>query len=176
MRKTVLTFGLISGVLISVLMYISFLQIDENMNFESSEIYGYLTMLVSLSFIFVGVKMLRDKHQSGKITFVRAFLAGLYISIISSVMYAVTWEVYLYNSKVDFMKIYSAGQLEKMKKEGASETEIQEKAETMKSLTEIYDNPVLRFGMTISEMLPVGILVSLITAGILRRKEILPAT
>lgn len=176
MKKVVLTFGLLSGLLISVLMYFSFVQIGETMDFENGEIYGYLTMIVSLSFIFVGIKMLRDKHLSGIITFGRAFMAGFYISLISSLMYATTWEIYLHNSKIDFMESYASAQIEKMKKEGAAEAEIKEKSESMNSMKEYYKNPVLRFGITILEMLPVGILISLISAGILRKKVILPAT
>lgn len=175
MKKTVLTFGLLSGVSMAILMYLA-MPSGENPDYETGEIFGYLTMIISLSFIFVGIKMLRDKHQSGKITFGRAFLAGFYISLISSLMYAVSWEIYLSVSKVDFMEKYAAAQIEKMKTDGASEAEIKEKSDSMNSMKEYYKNPLLRFGITVFEMLPVGILISLISAGILRKKEVLPAT
>jgi len=175
MKKTVLTFGILSGLAISFLMYLG-MPSGENPNYEAGEIYGYLTMIISLSFIFIGIKMLRDKYQSGKITFGRAFLAGFYISLISSLMYAVSWEIYLSVSKVDFMEKYADAQIQKMKTDGATEAAINEKTASMNSMKEYYKNPVLRFGITVFEMLPVGILISLISAGILRKKEILPAT
>ena len=94
MKKVIITFGLIAGVLVVALMYLNFYISGEEMNFESGELLGYLSMLISLSSIFFGIKMLRDQHGNGAITFGKAFRTGLFITLVAAAVYAIGWEVY----------------------------------------------------------------------------------
>ncbi|MEK7729814.1 MAG: DUF4199 domain-containing protein [candidate division KSB1 bacterium] len=177
MRKVVLTYGLQAGAIVSVVMLLGMaLWVDAMFSSEYGELIGYTSMIVALSLVFFGVKSYRDNYLSGVITFGKGLHVGILITLIAAVMYAGAWEIALHTQpKLDnFMENYSAKYLDKMRERGASETEIQKQAETMAVWTERYKNPLLRFGMTLMEILPVGIIITLISAAILRRKEVLP--
>lgn len=169
MKKIVLTYGLIAGVITASLMILTMVFLDKNPNFESAEIIGYLGMLIALSMIFVAVFQLR-KVQNGKITFGNAFLTGLFVSLIAGFIYALTWEIYYTNFANDFMEVYSQNSLQKLQESGASEAEIQLATQKSMEMMEYYKNPLFRFGMTLMEIVPVGIVLSLIAALIFKRK------
>ena len=173
MRKVVLTYGLLAGAIIAVLMVVTFsLANPETGDFSMSYVLGYATMIVSLSMIFFAIKSYRDNYSGGTITFGRGFLVGLYVSIIASVLYVITWKIYSSIAMPDFWDQYAKHSIDALTKKGASQTEI---AAEMKQM-EYYKSmpPLVEWGMTFLEIFPVGILVSLISAAILRRKS--PAT
>jgi hypothetical protein len=165
MKRIIIINGLIAGAIVSLMFAISYpLTHNGTLSNESSMVVGYISMVIALSLVFVGIKSYRDQHQKGVITFGRGFVVGILITLIASVMYASTWEIY-----------YNTSYLEKMKQEGASEAEIAQQRAEMEEFGEMYKNPVIRFGVTLSEILPVGIIITLISAALLRRKEFLPS-
>ena len=178
MRKIILVYGGIAGILMISMFIISFSLMEQGiLTYDHSELFGYTTMIVVLSLIFFGVKSFRDKHNNGTMTFWKGFKVGISITAIASLFYAGGWEVY-YNStdlKETFMPRYTEMCVKKMQYEGKSQKEIDIKVEELKSLSEMYKNPFIRFGMTLMEIFPVGLAITLISAGILRKKEILPA-
>jgi hypothetical protein len=179
MRKIVLTFGLIAGVIVGCLeLIVMSLSHSGAISFDKGEIFGYGSMVIALSMIFFGTKSYRDNHQSGAIKFSKGLQVGILITLIASLMYAASWEVYLLTTSGGqdaFMKMYTEHYIEKMKNEGATEAEIEQKTKQLTDMAEMYRNPVIRFGMTLMEILPVGVIITLISAAILRRKEVLPA-
>lgn len=175
MKKIVLIYGLIAGAIVGGMLLITMpLYESGTLKIENGEWLGYTTMVVALSLVFFGVKSYRDNHLGGVIKFGNALTVGLLITLISSLMYAVSWEVTYHNMKGDFMKQYSEKQLEKMKAKGASEAEIVASGKKMAELGEMYKNPIIRFAMTLMEIAPVGILISLLSAALLKKKEFLP--
>ena len=144
---------------------------QENPDFENSEIIGYLGMFVSLSMIFVAVYQHR-KQNGGTISFGKAFLTGLFVTLIAGVIYALSWEAYLSSSDFDFMKEYASQIALQMEKDGLPQESIDAKMEEMKVMAEYYKNPLIRFGMTLMEILPVGILLSLIAGIVFRRNQV----
>lgn len=104
MKKIVLIYGLIAGAIVSVLMWLTIPSTKEGMNFDGGMELGYLTMIIALAMIFFGIKVYRDKHLSGTISFGKAFLVGLYITIVASVIYCLNWEVMLNSMEIDFMQ------------------------------------------------------------------------
>ncbi|ELR68290.1 hypothetical protein C900_00554 [Fulvivirga imtechensis AK7] len=175
MKKVIITYGLIAGAIVTALMYINFSLSGEEMDFDLGEILGYLTMIISLSTIFFGIKTFRDKHNEGIVSFGKAFRIGLFITLIAACMYAIGWEVYYQTSASDFMTKYTAHYIEKLESSGASAEEIEQKAQEMKVMQEYYANPFIRFAWTIMEIFPIGLVISLVSAAILRKKEVLPA-
>jgi hypothetical protein len=179
MRKVVLTFGLISGGIISTFLLIGMhLWSKGLLNFDTSELVGYSSMIIALSMVFFGIKSYRDNYLSGSIKFLKGLQVGLLISLVASLIYASSWEVYYQtNEEVrnSFMDRYVEHSITKMKNAGATESEVEEKIEQMNTMKELYKNPIVRFGFTMLELLPVGILISLISAGILRKRAVLPA-
>jgi hypothetical protein len=83
--------------------------------------------------------------------------------------------VYYRTDGQGFMESYTAEYIEQMKKDGASQTQIDETSKQMAEFGEMYKNFFVRFAMTLMEILPVGIIVTLISAALLRRREVLPA-
>lgn len=170
MRKAVLTFGIIAGLIVATLMLVSMPLMDKGIiSFENGQLYGYATMAIALSMIFFGVKSYRDNHNGGMISFGKAFQVGILIAAVASVIYASSWEVYMNTSSGDFMEQYSARYLEQMEKDGASVAEMEEMKDSMHEMAEMYKNPLIRFGMTLMEILPVGLVLTLISAFILKK-------
>jgi len=179
MRKTVLVYGSISAILTSGLMLMSLYLMEKKIiNFDNGALFGYGGMIIALSMVFFGMKSYRDNNQNGVIKFWRAVQIGSLITLIASLAYATTWEGYYRLSSgaaAEHMQKYGEAVVNKMKQSGASQEEIDKKTKQMADLNEIYKNPFIRFGMTLAEILPVGIIIVFISAGILRKKEILPA-
>jgi len=132
-------------------------------------------MVISLSLVFFGVKSYRDNQQNGSITFGRAFKVGALIALVASIIYCLSWEV-AYNTVCnDIMERAAQYEHEKLKNSGASETEQVKASEEFQKIAEAYKNPFIRFAFTLMEISPVALVISLISAALLRKKEFLPA-
>lgn len=173
MKKNVLVFGLISGLVVSTIMAISMTYMSkhsEACGSVSSMIVGYLSMLVAFSLIFVAVKNFRDKQNGGIISFGKAFTIGLLIALIGSTMYVITWALVYHYVMPDFMDRYVAQIIEHAKATSTA-AELQKLTEQMNAQRENYKNPVFFSLMTYMEILPVGIVVSLAAAFVFKRKS-----
>ena len=173
MKKNVLVFGLISGAVVSLTMAISMITMSKTHKCEmgtGSMVIGYLSMLVAFSLIYVAVKNFRDKQNGGLISFGKAFKMGLFISLIASTMYVIVWAFVYHFYMPDFMDKYAAQMIESAKA-AASPAEVQQKIAEMDKYKELYKSPLFFALMTYAEILPVGLLVSLITGLILKRRE-----
>lgn len=173
--KYALTYGLLSGFVIIATMLTGILLSDQG-SFFSSEWFGYLVMLVALTFIFVGVKRYRDVERGGVIKFVPAFAMGLGIAAAAGVAYVVVWEVYLAMTDYAFMDQYIAGIQRAREAEGMSASAMAEEMAKLESMRVNYANPLFRIPMTFLEIFPVGLLVALVSALLLRNPKLLPAT
>ena len=175
MRKVVITYGLISGAIITSLFLISmYLWSKGIINFDNGEYFGYGSMLVALSMVFFGIKSFRDNQNSRSIGFWKGAQIGILISLLASFVYAAGWEVYMQASPENsFIDEYTEHYIGKLKEKGTPQEEIDKTVTEMASMKEMYKNPVIRFGMTLMEILPVGIIVTLVSAAILRKKEVL---
>ncbi|HEU0098174.1 MAG TPA: DUF4199 domain-containing protein [Allosphingosinicella sp.] len=142
---------------------------------ETAMLVSYLIMLVALSLIFVGVKRYRDVECGGVIRFGRAFALGLGMAAVAGLIYAVGWEIFVSVSGYDFMADYSASQVEALRAQGAAPAAIEAKAAEMRAFAETYRNPLFRIPMIFVEIFPVGLLVALVSAALLRNPRLLPA-
>jgi hypothetical protein len=142
---------------------------------QNGVIYGYIVMIVALSTVFLGIKQYRDKALGGTIRFGTAVLVGLGISAIASVIYAIAWELSLALSGFDFAGTYSRMTIDAAQARGASAEEIRKLTQDAESFVRMYANPLYRLPITFVEMFPVGVLISLISAAVLRNNRVLPA-
>jgi hypothetical protein len=170
MKKNVIVFGLIAGLIVSTLMIFSMVRHSSNDSLEHSMVIGYASMVLAFSFIYVGIKNYRDKYSDGLITFGKAFKIGLYISLIASTIYVIVWLIDFYVFIPDFMDKYVAQALREAKSDGASATELAKMTKEMAFNQKLYKYPIMVILYTYLEILPVGILVSLAAAFILKRK------
>jgi Protein of unknown function (DUF4199) len=169
MRKIVLTFGLIAGAILSAMMLITF-QFQDQIGFDKGEIIGYTTMVLAFLMVFFGVRSYRDDVAGGSVTFGRAFTVGLMITAVATICYVATWEVIYYKLAPDFGEKYAAYTLEKARNAGATEAQIAAQMQRMTAFKEMYQNPLVNIALTFLEPLPVGLLFTLVTAGILSRR------
>lgn len=170
MKKTVLIFGLISGAVAAAMMFVTMLFADR-IGFDRGLIVGYTTIILSFLLVFFGIRSYRENIGGGAITFGRAFAVGILITLISCVCYVVAWEILYYNFMPDFADKYSAHILAKAKAAGATAEAIQAKMDEVKNLKHILDNPFLNAAATFIEPFPVGLIITLISALILRKRN-----
>lgn len=169
MKKTVLTFGLISGVMISVLMGGSLLLADKIGSGHSMAI-GYTIMVASFLLVYFGIRSYRDNQLGGRISFGRAFACGLLISLITTVCYVAMWEILYFGFMPHFMDSYFAAQIHKVQSAGLDAATTATKVAAIRHSQELYQNPLVNMAYTFIEPLPVGLIITLISAAILRRK------
>lgn len=170
MKKVVIVNGIIAGLIVSTLMVLSTVYYKRSGEFENGMIYGYASMILAFIFIFVGVKTFRDKYNGGLISFGKAFKIGLLIALIGSSFYVLTWLIEYFYFFTDFTELYAADALAKAKAAGATEAELAKQSAEMKQFGEMYKNPFFNALITYTEILPVGLLVSLISAFFLKKK------
>ena len=171
MKKTVLTFGIISGVIMAVLMGATTAFADR-IGFDRAVIVGYTTMLISFLLVFFGIKSYRDNVGDGHISFGRAFTVGILITLITCAFYVVSWEILYFTVLHDFPEKYANYYAEKSRAAGATAAQIAQQAEEMKQMKVLLDNPLLSAAVIfISEPLPVGLVMTLISAAILRKRR-----
>lgn len=170
MRKTVLTFGLIAGAVLSVMMLLTLPFLDR-IGFDKGEIIGYTTMLLAFLMVYFGVRSYRDNVAGGTVKFGRAFAVGLMITLVASACYVATWQLIYYKVAPDFTDKYVAYAVEKAKKSGATDTQIATQKKEMSEMMDLYKNPLINIGITFLEPLPVGLLLTLVSAFALSRKR-----
>ena len=170
MRKTVLTFGLIAGAVLSVMMLLTLPFLDR-IGFDKGEIIGYTTMVLAFLMVYFGVRSYRDNVAGGTIKFGRAFVVGLMITLVASACYVATWQLIYYKVAPDFTDKYVVYAVEKAKKSGATDTQIAAQKKEMSEMMYLYKNPLINIGITFLEPLPVGLLFTLVSAFALSRKR-----
>jgi hypothetical protein len=169
MKKTILTFGLISGAVSAAMMLLTVPFMDR-IGFDRGLYVGYTTIVLSFLLVFFGVRSYRDNVGGGQITFGKAFAIGLGITVISCVCYVITWEALYFTIMHDHLDKYAAYVVEKTRASGASSAVIAAKIEELKQFKVMYQNPLINAALTFIEPFPVGLLMTLISAALLRKK------
>ncbi len=169
MKKTVLVYGLISGLIVASLMVVNSIYCSETGN-NIGMVLGYSSMIIAFSLIFVAIKNYRDKFKNGVISFGKAFQIGFLITLIASTMYVLVWQIEYNFFMPDFAEKYGAKILNDLKASGAGHAEIEEKRKEMAEFAIMYKKPLYNILMTYAEILPVGLLVTLVSSLIVKRK------
>jgi hypothetical protein len=169
MKKTVLTFGLISGLLISVLTGGSLLLADK-IGSRHGMALGYTIMVASFLLIYFGIRSYRDNDLAGQISFGRAFTCGILITLVTTVCYVAMWEVLYFNFMPHFMDGYFAAQVHKVQSSGLDSAAMVARVAEIQRAQQLYQNPFVNMAYTFIEPFPVGLIITLISAAILRRK------
>jgi len=171
MKKIVLTFGLISGAIMSAMMT-AVMVFAHQTNPSSGMIIGYTIMVLSFLLVFFGIRSYRENIGNGYIGFGRALGVGLLIMLISCVCYVATWEVVYHKFMPDFGEKYLAQSIERMRNSGKPPQEVENEIENMRSMMQLYNSNIFfNMGITFLEPLPVGVLMSLVSAFILKKRR-----
>jgi hypothetical protein len=169
MKKTVLTFGLIAGLIISVLMDASLIFADK-IGSGHSMVLGYTIMVASFLLVYFGVRSYRDNTLGGQISFGRGFACGILITLLTTVCYVATWEILYFNFMPHFMDSYFAAQIHKIQASGLDPATTAARVAAVQQSARLYQNPFVNMAYTFIEPLPVGLIITLISAAVLRRK------
>lgn len=171
MKKTVLTFGLISGVIISILM-MSTLPFMTQIGMSRAMVIGYTTMVLAFLLVFFGIRSYRENVGNGSISFGRALSVGFLIMLISCAFYVATWEIISHTFMPDFIEKCVAYEVEQIRASGKSPQEIETEIESMRSMMQLYKSNILfNIAFTLLEPLPVGLVMTIISALILRKRK-----
>jgi len=170
MQKTVLTFGFISGILLSVLMGGSMLYAAK-CGGGGSMLLGYTFMLASFLLIYFGIRSYRDNQLGGQILFGRAFACGILITLLTTACYIVMWEIlYFHFMPPHFMDSYFLAEIHKVQSAGLDPATTAAKVAAIQHSQALYQNPFVNAAYTFMEPFPVGLVITLISAALLRRK------
>jgi hypothetical protein len=178
MKKIVLTFGLISGLILSVLMGSSMLFANKFGSGHSmtAMALGYTMMVASFLLVYFGIRSYRDNVLGGQISFGRAFSCGILIALITCICYVIMWEILYFNFMPHAMDSYFAAQIHKVQSAGLDPATTARQVAAIQRSQQLYQNPFVNMAYTFMEPLPVGILMTLLSAAILRRKSAVEAT
>jgi len=170
MKKTVLTFGLIAGAILSAMM-LATIPFMDTIGFDRGAVIGYTSMVLAFLLIFFGVRSYRDNVAGGTVRFGRALAVGSLIAVVASLCYVATWEVIYFKLAPDFMTKYQAHVIETARADGESEQAIARRKAEMDDFAALYRNPAINAAITFLEPLPVALIVALVSAGVLSRRR-----
>ena len=175
MTRYILRFGILAGLIVVLPMLVMWLRVPADGKPPGGMLESYLIMLVALSMVFVGIKQYRDRVLGGVIRFVPALLLGLGISVVAGVLYVAGWEICMAFGKFDFSVYYARLIVESARASGADAAALAKANADAAEFVRSYANPMVRMAYTFIEIFPVGVLVSLISAALLRNSRLLPA-
>lgn len=167
-------YGGIIGVVVIALMSSSLLILGPD-SIGGSMLVGYVFMLAVLSLVFLGIKRFRDVEHGGVIKFTQAAGVGVGIAIVAAIFYTISWEGVLMATDYAFIETYGQSQIDMIRAEGLAAAEEASRITEVQDAMESYRNPFFRFGITFLEIFPVGLIVALLSAAILRNSKVLPA-
>lgn len=169
MGRMMLIYGSIAGAVVAIVSFGGMALLSDEGVAAGSQWLGYAIMVIALSVIFFAVKGYRDNQQGGVIRFWTALKLGLGISLVAGAVYVIGWEIYFQATGGDFMQQYAASYLEQMRADGVGAAELDAARSRMAEFQDLYDFLPVRMGITLIEILPVGVLISLVSAALLRR-------
>ena len=175
MLRYILIYGVIAGVVVGVPLSILTLSLSGRAMMHYGMLVGYLTMLIGLSAVFLAIKRHRDADLGGAIRFWPALALGLGTSVVAGVIYVIVWDVSCAIAHADFAGAYARAMIAEQEAKGASGPALERLRAEMEQFKVQYANPLYRWPMTFAEIFPVGVIVSLISAGLLRSSRFMPA-
>lgn len=174
MLRKIIAYGLLAGVLVGAMLFGTTVTLNGRQPLPYGVALGYATMLIALSAVFLGVKRHRDRDLGGTIRFWPAFGMGVAISAVASLLYVLAWEAALAVTQMDFAGDYARHLLESEKAKGASAEQLAKIAADMLRFKAQYAKPLVRMAMTATEILPVGVLVSVVAGALLCNRRFMP--
>jgi hypothetical protein len=175
MLRSIFLYGTIAGLIVGVPLFFTTVGMKTHPPLAYGMVIGYAIMLVALSTIFLAIKRRRDADLGGVIGFWPALGLGLGISVVAGVFYVAAWEAALAFAHLDFAASYANTVIAEARAKGVSGPALVKLTADMETFKRQYADPLYRLTETFTEIFPVGVLVSLVSAGLLRNSRFLPA-
>lgn len=169
MKKIVITFGLISGGIAALMTFVTIPMVGR-VSYEYLTVLGYTIFVACFLMVFFGIRSYRDNVGGGTITFSKAFTVGILITLLSCVIYIISWDFIHQQFLPTFWDDYSNHMIEKMRAEGATQEELSRQIQQNEQIKQWSKNPFIRYAMSLMEAFPVGLLITLISSLALKRK------
>jgi len=171
MKKISITYGIISGIIVSLWLVVSAMVGKNDFMIKYGMIVGFTSMIIAFAFIFVAISKYRDNYLDGQISFAQALKIGMLLTLVASTIYVITWMIEFHFFIPDFMDKMTSAQIQNWKAEGMPEAELQENILDIEKWKALYKSPVMVALLTYTEILPLGFVISLLAAFILRKKR-----
>jgi hypothetical protein len=170
MKKTVWTYGLISGAILATLMMLTIPYAAE-IGYEHSMLVGYTTMVLAFILVFFGVRSYRDNVAGGAVRFGRALAVGALIALVASTCYVAAWEVIYFKVAPEHREQFHARMVERARTGGGTPEQVQARVAETQEFMKMYQDPAINAAITLLEPLPVGLVFALVSAGVLSRRR-----
>lgn len=174
MKKTVLTFGLISGAVASALLVATSALIG-SAAYRTTDLLGYTSIVLSGLFVFFGIRSYREGAGGGRLSFGRGLVVGLLIALVSSLCYVAVFEVLYFEVMPDYGDRFTACMVERARESGASPAKLEETSQQAQHFKRLYDRPLTNAALSFVEVFPVGLVLAALSAAILRRRRVAAA-
>ncbi len=169
MKNTVIKYG-IYGLITGFVLFLSGILLGKSLSYSTQEILGYATMIISLSFIFFGIKHYRDKINGGVINFGKALLIGLLISALVGIGVAIADYIYTSMINPDFASEYLEKSIQTMEQTYSGQELETKKAELTRQMNDYGGSGFMATLMFITVVI-IGFIISIISSLILQRKN-----
>ena len=167
MKKTSIRFGLYGAVTICVLFLASW-TLGKGLSYDAQEVLGYSAMIISLSFVFFGIRYFRDKENQGELSFKQAMTIGLLISLLTALAFGILDVIYVKYINPEFMDEYYARTLADLES-SLPPAEYEQQKAVLESQKDFWMNPLMNFVVMFMTVFVIGAIITLISGLILKR-------
>ncbi len=168
MKKLILKNGLYAT-LVVVGIHVVFWIASDHENYTLGELVGYASMILSMSFVFLGMREYKLNEKNGTLSFTEGLKVGTLIALIPSAGFALYDLFYVKFLDPDFYKKYSANYLKELEEKLSKEEYIKAAAD-MEANMALFTNPAFQFLVMFATVFVIGFIISLISSIILRTK------
>lgn len=171
MKNTIVKYGIYGFITASILFLAGFLIGKQiNLDFSTMAVLGYASMVLSLLFVFFGIKHFRDKVNNGKISFGKSIIIGLLISLFAAIGFGIVDYIYTTSINPNFAVEYKDYALLQLNESGLAATELKTKIDELEASMEMMNSPIALAFIMFATVMIIGFIISLISGLILQRK------
>lgn len=174
MKNKNVALGLISGIIVSAWMVTWWMSSspEEPLKMSNSLMFaiGILTMLIGFTTVVIANRR-TNRQTEGILKYWTLFKSGLIIVSVATIIYVGIWMILYKNGGSELMELMQQAEIERIEASDLTESEKAKKIEKSRDMMVLYDeNFLVRAGVTITEIFPLGLLIAAISALIFRRK------
>ncbi|MBD0287950.1 MAG: DUF4199 domain-containing protein [Flavisolibacter sp.] len=174
MRKTALRFGLYGIYTILAFFLLSWLIFNQRTeNYEAQEIAGWAGILLSVIFVYFGLKYYRDKQNNGSLNFGEGLKLGMLIVLFPSVAFAIFDVVYVMVLDPQFFDKYYTYQVEQIRNTVPA-SELAQRMKELQQQRDMFSSPLVQFIVMFLSVFVTGLIVTIISTLLLKRKVMQP--
>jgi len=162
MKKFVLSYGLIGGCLLIGLGLFNWFVIAQMFGYNASEIFGYLSIILALLCIPLGIRYFRDKLNDGMVSFGEGFKIGMGITIVTSIIMFFYSMLFWVLAGDDFMK---------WREKVLTESELKQAQIQMAEMPDFVLSPWFQGLVMLLTVFLIGMIINLVSSLALKRSK-----